>query len=302
MGVRCGEAGACKVPCFFPLRAFKAQGGGVTFRGGFVDRPVLLPCGQCRGCRAERARQWAIRCVHEAQMHARNCFITLTYNRESCPPDGGLRVEDFQKFCKRLRKSCGRFRFFHCGEYGEANKRPHYHACIFGLDFAVDRVLLRGSGQNRLYASGLLARSWGMGNCSVGELTYESAEYVARYCYKKITGSRAVDEYSRVDPVTGEVIRVAAPYVTMSRRPGVGSTWFEKFGAEVYPADEVVHKGRRFRPPRFYDGKIDPELLVELKAKRLARAADRKEELSPDRLRVRAECAEAKHERFARDL
>lgn len=275
--------------CFRPLSAYRAPGGGVVFdsKKGYGDRPLSLPCGQCIGCRVERSRQWAIRCVHESEMHARNCFVTLTYDQVNLPPDGGLRVTDWQKFAKRLRKAVGPFRFFHCGEYGEQNKRPHYHACLFGVDFSADRVLLKKSLGGCLYFSPLLASVWGMGHTSVGDLTYESAAYVARYCVGKLTGEAAELEYSRVCPATGEVFGLRPPYVTMSRRPGIGSKWFERFGSDVYPSDEVIHKGRRFRPPRYYDSKLPEAELDVLKARRAARVGLRSEDLTYERLKVR---------------
>lgn len=291
-----------RLPCFFPLNAFRRVGGGVSFSPRDSGLPLQLPCGQCQGCRFERSRQWALRCVHEAQLHRENSFVTLTYDGDHLPSDGGLHVSDWQRFAKRLRKVAGPFRFFHCGEYGEKNKRPHYHACIFGLSFGSDRIYVRGEGHNRLYTSGLLSRTWGMGHCSVGELTYESAAYVARYVMKKMTGPEGRVEYERVDPRTGEVFDVAPPYVTMSRRPGVGALWFDRFKSDVFPSDEVVHLGRRFRPPRFYDGKLPEVELEAVKAKRVARVAARKDELTPERLSVRAECAAARLSRSRRDL
>lgn len=290
--------------CFRPLKAYRAPGGGVVFdsKRGFGDRPLELPCGQCIGCRVERSRQWALRCVHESQMHAKNCFITLTYNGDCVPRDGGLRVADWQKFAKRLRKACGPFRFFHCGEYGEATKRPHYHACVFGLDFSSDRLFLRKASGGNLYFSPLLSRVWGLGHSSIGDLTYESAAYVARYVVGKLTGELGESEYSRYEVSTGEVWSVRPPYVTMSRRPGIGTAWFEKFSSDVYPSDEVVHKGRRFRPPRFYDSKLSESDLERLKRKRVERVAKRSEDLTYDRLRVRDYIAEAKAKRFERKL
>lgn len=290
------------MPCFHPLAAFRKEGGGVSFSPRGAGLPLSLPCGQCIGCRVERSRQWALRCVHESQMHAGSSFVTLTYSDEFLPPDGGLHVSDWQRFAKRLRKKAGPFRFFHCGEYGEVSGRPHYHACIFGLDFRADRVLLRRSGENSLYVSPLLTETWGLGHCSVGELSYESAAYVARYVVKKLTGPQGQAAYSRVDPRTGECFQVAAPYVTMSRRPGVGSKWFDRFRSDVYPADEVVHKGRRFRPPRFYDGKLPEEELEGLKVKRLRAAARHRVDLSRERLAVREVCADARLSVLRRSL
>jgi len=303
------------VACTRPLKAYRAPGGGIVFdsKRGFGDRPLELPCGQCIDCRVERSRQWAIRCVHEAQIHVptcncgcqrgeapRNCFITLTYSTP--PSDGGLRVDHWQKFAKRLRKEAGPFRFFHCGEYGERNKRPHYHACVFGLDFSSDRIFLKESGGGRLYTSPTLERVWGHGLTSVGDLTYESAAYVARYCVGKLTGEKGAVEYGRYDSRTGECWQVRPPYTTMSRRPGVGSAWFDRFASDVYPSDEVIHKGRRFRPPRFYDKKLSEEELSGLQAKRRRSVEGRKEELTYDRLKAREEFSTERVKRSIRDV
>lgn len=277
--------GSEQVPCFTPLKAYRAHGGGVVFssKEGFADRPLELPCGQCRGCRMERARQWAVRCMHEARCHERNCFVTLTYSDEELPADGSLDVSHWQKFAKRLRERCGPFRFFHCGEYGEETRRPHYHALIFGLDFSEDRQKWkRGKRGDWLYSSPTLESVWGHGYCPLGDVTYESAQYVAKYVMKKKTGGQA-DEYGGRKP----------PYVTMSRRPGIGSRWLERFGDEVYPGDEVRLEGRRFRPPRFYDEKLDEDELASLKRKRRDAVQKHKGELTPERLREREAFAEA---------
>lgn len=282
------------MPCFSPLTAYRAVGGGVVFaRGDSCSvTPLQLPCGQCVGCRAERVRQWAIRCVHEASCHERNSFITLTYSPQCVPADGGLVVKHWQDFAKRLRRRLGSFRFFHCGEYGEVNFRPHYHACIFGQDFSGDRTVVRDDGEYKTYLSPLLDSVWGKGFCTVGNLTYESAAYVARYVMKKATGAKSSEVYGRVDSETGEYFEVRPPYITMSRRPGIGSEWFDKFAGDVYPEDEVVYDGKRFRPPRFYDSKLPEDELEGLKAKRVREALRRSSELTPERLKARESVAE----------
>jgi len=84
------------VPCYHPLTGYwsksvNASGKrSVVFnpKEGYVDREVVVPCGQCIGCRLERSRQWAVRCVHESSLYDRNCFITLTYSDEYLPRDG----------------------------------------------------------------------------------------------------------------------------------------------------------------------------------------------------------------------
>lgn len=89
--------------CFYPLSAYQLPAGTIVFHDTGAGRPLKLPCGQCIGCRLERSKQWATRCVHEASLYPDNSFITLTYNDESCPSDAGLRHRDFQLFMKRLR-------------------------------------------------------------------------------------------------------------------------------------------------------------------------------------------------------
>ncbi len=229
---------------------------------------------------------WALRCVHEAQMHSKNCFITLTYGPKHLPADGGLVLKDWQSFAKRLRRSCGRFRYFMCGEYGEENLRPHYHACIFGLDFIADRGLWKDDVVAPLFVSPLLSETWGLGFASVGALNFKSAAYTARYVMKKArVGS---EDYAReVDKRTGEVSYVRPPFVTMSRRPGLGSTWFAQFKSDVYPADEVVIDAKRMRPPRFYDLKLGDDELDVYKVKRRRALVNHGKDLTPERLVVR---------------
>lgn len=277
------------MPCYSPLsgwRARRPEPSGkykivFTPAQGFIDMPMEVPCGQCIGCRLERSRSWAIRCVHEAQLHDANCFITLTYNNEHLPADGSLDVAHFQKFMKRFRKKHGTgIRFFHCGEYGSRLGRPHYHAAIFGFDFA-DKVLWKKTDAGSdLYRSADLESLWPFGFSSVGSLTFDSAAYVARYIMKKVTGSAAPDHYGDLRP----------EYVTMSRRPGIASGWFDRFHSDVYPSDEVVHNGKRLKPPRFYDGLfevLDKDSYDVIKAKRKKRALARTGESTSDRLAVR---------------
>lgn len=218
------------------------------------------------------AADWALRCIHESQMHATSSFITLTYDARALPRDGSLDVRHWQLFAKRVRKTLGPIRFFHCGEYGDRNGRPHYHASIFGQDFRPWVAEIKPGA----WLSPSLEALWGHGNVSVGELTYESASYVARYVMKKLTGQRE-GEYEGLKP----------PYVTMSRRPGIGSTWLDHYHHDVYPSDEVVHNGRKHRVPRYYDARLNEEALRELKAQRLTRLSKRKEDLTPQRLRTR---------------
>lgn len=238
-------------------------------------RGDTVPCGQCRGCRTERSRQWAVRCMHEASLQEENCFATLTYAPEYLPTAGSLVKADFQKFMKRLRKFFfpRKVRFFHAGEYGEDTKRPHYHALLFGVDFA-DKVVWSKRGLHPVYRSRQLDELWGRGQCEVGSVTFESAAYVARYVMKKISGEANDWQYEVVDEVTGEVHLRGREYATMSRRPGIGRAWLDKYMSDVYPADRVVVAGQAQKPPQYYDkvyGLLAPAEMGAIKEARSAK-------------------------------
>ncbi len=293
------------MPCFHPLRAWRDRSKAITFthRDG-VGFGFPLPCGQCRGCRLERSRQWAMRCVHEASLFEENCFITLTYSDEFLPSDGSLNKKHFQDFMKRLRSRFvgRRIRFFHAGEYGSKYRRPHYHACLFNFDFSDKKLFKRDNGVS-LYTSVVLDSVWKFGFCSVGSLTFESAAYCARYIMKKVTGDLAAEHYLGCDDFTGEVVELLPEYTTMSRRPGIGREWYERFRGDVFPGDDVVLRGRKMRPPRFYDclyEQENPDDFARIKAERVRASYRAAADSTPERLAVRERCQELEEARFSR--
>ncbi len=185
-------------------------------------------------------------------MHEDNCFITLTYDQENLPNDGSLNKLHFPIFIQKLRrKTKTKIRYFHCGEYGEKLSRPHYHACLFGHDFA-DKELFQSKNGNDLYTSELLNKTWDKGFATTGNMTFETAAYTARYCMKKITGDAALDHYEVFDTLTGEIHQIEPEYTTMSRRPGIGKTWYDKYKTDLFPEDECIIDGRIMKPPRYY--------------------------------------------------
>ncbi len=297
--------------CFSPLTGYRPIDGSskLTFiaADGFVDTATKIACGQCRGCRLETARQWAVRCMHEAQMHERNCFLTLTYSDENLPADQSINVRHWQLFAKRMRFWQGPFRFYHCGEYGEQTNRPHYHALIFGLDFFEDRQLHKiTKGGHNLYTCEALDELWKQGHVYIGELTQQSASYCARYSMKKLNGDQADEQYGeRVCQDTGLIEHYRArPYSTMSRKPGIGSTWFDKYHSDLYPSDNCVTGGNKGRVPRYYDSlleKTNPEQLEELKKKRRIRAIKHADNNDQHRLTVREKVLERKIKSLSRN-
>lgn len=226
--------------------------------------------------------------MHEAQMHDRNSFLTLTYNPENLPSDGSLTVRDWQLFAKRMRRELGPFRFFQCGEYGETTFRPHHHAAIFGLDFIEDRTPYKTTDQgHKLYVSEILEALWTHGRVYIGELTFKSAAYIARYVMKKVTGPQAKQHYAGRKP----------EFITMSRRPGIGKTWLNQFSTDVYPSDQVIVNGKPARPPKYYDQQYegsDPGAFKQIRSARVRAGAKQQSNNTPDRLAIREKCLEGK--------
>lgn len=262
------------MPCYHPLKAIKSSSGVTVLNSDAKLFNLQLPCGQCVGCRLERSRQWAVRCTHEASQHEHNCFITLTYDDQHLPHDGSLNHRHFQLFMKRLRKHFSNtdIRYYMCGEYGGKLGRPHYHAILFGCNFADYSLWFKSDAGSSLYRSKTLESLWTFGFSSIGAVTFESAAYVARYCMKKVTGSAADKHYSTVSTVTGEVTSRLPEYNRMSLKPGIGSKWFNRYQTDVFPHDRVIVDGMPTKPPRYYDkllGRINKDKFDDVKYNRL---------------------------------
>lgn len=191
-----------------------------------------------------------MRIMHEASLYSENVFLTLTYRDEDIPQDDSLDVRDWQLFMKRLKKRHGgrKIRFYHCGEYGETTHRPHYHAILFGMDFPDKKFLKYTETDKPLYISQVLDDTWQKGDCYIGDVTFESAAYCGRYVMKKLTGNRK-SEYGSREP----------EYSTMSRRPGIGKPWLEKWETDVFPIDYCIVNGKKVKVPKYYDSQVSSQ-------------------------------------------
>lgn len=196
---------------------------------------------------------------------------------------------------RRLRKNTGKkIRFFMAGEYGERTQRPHYHAIIFGHNWP-DKQPVTQLETSKYYTSKILNKTWGKGNCIIGECTFESAAYVARYCLKKMNGPAAEEHYKRTDS-EGEY-QLTKEFAHMSLKPGVGLEWYRKYKTDVYPHDYVVVRGMKMKPPKYYDKKYkedEPENSEWLEYEREKKAETELWNNTEKRLAVRETVAKAK--------
>lgn len=303
------------VECFLIVEDGKER---LLFRepiGAQPDSYVLFmkDCGRCPSCLEKRARELAIRCQHEAQMHKANAFLTLTYDDEHLPHHGSLRRRDVVLFLKRLRKllAPARVRFLLVGEYGSQTLRAHYHVLLFGEDFLADRVPVGKSKSGfRQWESAALAKAWGLGRCTVAELTLETCFYVCRYALKSSLGGvkRGEREVWWQHPLSGQWLLREREFQLMSTHPGLGREWFEKYSRDVTSGDAVVVRGgQKFKPPRYYDKVLrswSEEDYQAMKARRLEQALEgaRLAEGAPKRLAAREVVQVAKHNLSKRGL
>ena len=258
------------MPCFAPLHGWYSQTvnpsgkRGITFSraDAFTDRPIDVPCGYCIGCRLDRARQWTIRCMHEASLYDDNSFLTLTYADDP----GSLNCEDIQGFFKRLRSRIApqTLRYIQVGEYGEQFGRPHHHVVLFG--YRPSDLSCVCGGTYPLFASPFIADVWGHGHVTVGDVSPDSLAYVCRYTLKKLGVDKRVYDGRKPE------------FITMSRRPGIGQAWLDQFSSEVARDGTVLLNGHEVRAPRYYDNfleNLDRKILVDIKKIRAQNAINK---------------------------
>jgi len=156
------------------------------------------------------------------------------------PKDGKLNYYDFQLFMKRLRKhyKTENVGFFMCGEYGETTQRPHYHACLFGMDFP-DKILERETERgDQCYSSETLDQIWGKGHTEIGSVTQQSAGYVARYILKK-QDKNALQGFQK-----------------MSRKYAIGKRFVELYWRDIFvhaSGSIILSDGTKTKVPRYYE-------------------------------------------------
>lgn len=259
----------------------------------YNQKVMLIPCGQCIGCRIRQREDWTTRIELEARNYTPDevWFITLTYDDEHVPgmilktgeivrkaqyvwngsskaPDAVqiLLYTDIQKFLKRLRKaSKGKLRYFCAGEYGEQTARPHYHMILYGWK-PTDLKHLYKTRHNGYFTSKWMSNLWGMGNIQIAQAVPETYRYVAGYVTKKMyefNGEKANVYYELGQP---------KPFACMSLKPGLGDEYYQKHKEEIWNKGYIqCSNGKRAQIPRYYEKMMEqenPQRLWEIKRER----------------------------------
>lgn len=254
VAVESKKKGPIQMQCIRPIKAGFDRFGDMTYSSKKISlelAPFELPCRKCLPCRLNIAREKAIRCVHEAKMHPNNIFLTLTYNKENIG-NGRLNYIDFQLFMMRLREKATRnitdkelrekFRISYMvtGEYGDETKRPHWHAIIFNYKPSDSKRKYTTERGEIVETSRELSELWGKGNIEFGNVTIESAGYVARYAAKKlIHGQDQEHDYH--------------PIHKTSSKNAIGKTYLEKYYRDIFNHGYVtLPNGQKAGIPRYY--------------------------------------------------
>lgn len=233
---------------------------------GLVDEYEFV-CRKCLPCRLNIAREKGVRAWHESQFHPESMFLTLTYDDRYLTSPKLVR-DDIELFNKRLRshveyKYDRQIKIFGCGEYGDKNKRPHWHLIVFG--FRPPDSLLAGQTDrgDDVWTSNLLGparnenigdgeiRLWNYGRVEFGSVTMDSASYVARYSGKKLVHGR--DGTHDFEPI---------PIIP---RFALGKPWIEKYWKQTFENGYVMLPNKcKTAIPRYYSDwckKNQPEVF-----------------------------------------
>lgn len=247
----------------------------------------IIPCGKCLGCYLERARDKAVQLSLEKmnpEYKENECwFLTLTYEDTYLPIHEKIdantgeiftgvstELKDLQNWIKKIRDNHPdkTIRYMAAREYGSHTLRPHYHLIIFGLP--LDRELFVKIGNNAngdpLWTTPQLdnmiskdcwsvrrplgdrtAPIYKAGNVTVGEVTFQSISYVARYTMKKANKQYDSEWWYKSQGMDIEGI---------SQSQDLGKWYYELHKHEIYENDYVPVLGKNgnfSRPPKCFD-------------------------------------------------
>lgn len=245
--------------CINKIKAGFTKAGDLTFSPKLCDpgtQGFELECRKCLPCRLNIAREKSVRAMHESSCHKNNIFLTLTYSEEKLKSPW-LQYLDFQLFMKRLRELHTRdikdpdvkkqlhISYMVTGEYGDKNKRPHWHAIIFNYQ-PPDMVLHRETELgHKIFKSKIIDTLWGHNDPlqvpnEIGNVTIESAGYVARYAAKKLTHGNDQDHDFH-------------PIHKTSSKHAIGRRWIEKHWQQTFQLGFVrLPNGQPTKIPRYY--------------------------------------------------
>lgn len=234
----------------------------INFKKG-NNKNFPTKCGKCIGCKLDHASEVACRIWMEAEEHKENCFITLTYNQKNIPISKNglptLKKPDTQSFMKRLRYYYpeAKINTVIAGEYGPKTLRPHYHIACCGWKPDDLKEYKKNKQNDMTYTSEKLEKIWKKGFVVIGNLSQQSASYIARYVTKKIHQK----DHDRLG--------TEKEFIIYSTKPATGLTnWLknkEKYIKQGGIYIKVKDKVRLFPIPTLFQRKRKEEIYQKYK-------------------------------------
>lgn len=204
-------------------------------------------------------------------LHEQSVFVTLTYDDDNLPESneliGVLDASHTTNFLKCLRHVAplGRIRFYLAGEYGDQTQRPHYHLILFNYP----RCTWGGTRHFKDIRRGccppcdLIRDTWGKGRIELGDVTPESAQYVAGYTLKKMTHMN--------DPrLQRGNVWLPPEFSRKSLKPGLGAGMMQHIAkipfilaaGEIDVPSSLAHGKKIFPLGRYLKGKLREEMAL----------------------------------------
>jgi len=229
---------------------------GTVFYGKVYNEDLLIPCGKCIRCKERRIDDWVIRLKAEDKNAQSSYFITFTYDTQYVPISKNgfmtLNKEDMTRFFKRLRKTGEKIKYLYVGEYGSANKRPHYHALIFDIK-NIENVY----------------KSWKFGYIHVGQVSGDSIAYTMKYMDKPAQ----VGKFKRDDRLQ--------EFMLSSK--SLGASWITQNKIDYYNnnLDKNYVTDNEFKKalPRFYSKKMFSKSVNKKRVDIIQQNVNKKKEL-----------------------
>lgn len=227
--------------CIFPYHSPKGE---------------VFPCGRCVHCRINKREEWTTRMRHEQSYWSKSAFITLTYDDEHLPKDGGLDPHALTNFFKRLRINLDRtygyhvpIKYFSCGEYGPKTFRPHYHAVVFGVDWTnpIDIKCISDSWPFCAPHMWKPRKHHGHISGAIAKVCEQTIKYVAGYVFKKALDNDTDKFIKQMEEEYGIILQR-----TFQRQSqGIGKRYcLDNAGFII--RNGYVKCGRRAPIPRYY--------------------------------------------------
>lgn len=196
------------------------------YRGRPPDEFIDVPCGKCFSCHKSRMNGWRIRLLNEVNLYPNSVFITLTFDNYNLSKFRDNPNKALHLYLDRLRKKYGKqIRHFFIPEYGDQNKRLHYHGILFNYPMeTLDPEIVR--------------KEWKYGFVFVGWCNEKTCNYIVKYITK--------------DSPTGK-----APRLVVSI--GIGESFVHTQGKYLYHRSTpylAVNGFPRIPLPRYYLTKI----------------------------------------------